>query len=379
MPFPIHEYLQIEQTEDGNVELTLSGRLSFSTVEPLRNEIEKALKKRREVKVTVHLDQVEYIDSAGAALLFHIKRYCRKRDCETVRGRSNVTVEEALKLFDLEKIPEIKLSPEKSGNIIVYSGKLFIKSAQEFIELSLFIGRVFLALMWSLRHPGRFRWGEIIYLSQRTGAEALPIVGLLSLLIGLVSAFSSAVQLRQFGANIYIADLIGIGMTREMGPLITAILITGRSGSAFAAEIGTMKISDEIDALTVMGIDPHHYLALPRIIAVMLMMPLLTLFSDLFGIAGGLFISVATLDLTPTAFMNQLGGAIGLWDVASGLLKAFVFGILVAGTGCFRGLQTYGGALAVGKSTTSSVVSGIFLIVAADSAFAIVFHYLGLM
>ncbi len=379
MSFPIHEYLQIEQTEDGNVELTLSGQLSFSTAEPLRAEIEKSLKKRREVKVTVHLDKVEYIDSAGAALLFHIKRFCQRRECETIRGRSNVQVEEALKLFDLEKIPELKLTPEKSGNMIVYSGRIFIKFALEFIELSLFIGRVFLALIWSIFHPGRFRWGEIIYLCQRTGAEALPIVGLLSLLIGLVSAFSSAVQLRQFGANIYIADLIGIGMTREMGPLITAILITGRSGSAFAAEIGTMKISDEIDALTVMGINPYHYLALPRIIAVMLMMPLLTLFSDLFGIAGGLFISVTTLDLTPTAFMNQLGGAIGLWDVASGLLKAFVFGILVAGTGCFRGLQTYGGALAVGKSTTSSVVSGIFLIVAADSAFAIVFHYLGLM
>jgi len=379
LSFPINEHLQIEQREDGAVEIELSGRLSYETVEPLRRELERWLKKRRGLQVTVHLDQVEYIDSAGAALLFHIKRLCQRRECETIRGRSNAQVEEALKLFDLDKIPEAPALREKPGNIISSAGQGFLKAAGEFTELSSYIGRVFLALLWSAAHPARFRWREIIYLCQRAGAEALPIVGLLSMLIGLVSAFSSAVQLRQVGANIYIADLIGIGMTREMGPLITAILLTGRSGSAFAAEIGTMKISDEIDALTVMGIDPHLYLALPRIIAVMLVMPLLTLFSDLFGIAGGLLISVTTLDLTPTVFLNELRGAIGLWDVSSGLLKSFVFGILVAGTGCFRGLQTYGGALAVGKSTTSSVVSGIFLIVAADSAFAIVFHYLGLM
>jgi phospholipid/cholesterol/gamma-HCH transport system permease protein len=184
--------------------------------------------------------------------------------------------------------------------------------------------------------------------------------------------------LRHFGDNIYIADLVGIGMTNEMGPLITAILLTGRSGSAFAAEIGTMKISDEIDALTVMGVKPIHYLIWPRLIAVMLTIPFLTLFSDLCGIFGGMVISITSLDLTPIAFINELRGAIGLWDVFSGVLKAFVFGILVAGVGCYRGLQTIGGALSVGKSTTSSVVSGITLIVIADSAFAILFHYLEL-
>ena len=184
-------------------------------------------------------------------------------------------------------------------------------------------------------------------------------------------------QLRQFGADIYIADLVGIGMTRELGPLITAIILTGRSGSAFAAEIGTMKISDEIDALTVMGIKPLEYLVLPRILACMLVMPLLTLFADFCGILGGLISSILILNLTITAFMNQLQNAIVFYDIIHGLAKAFIFGVLVAGAGCYRGMETKGGALGVGKSTTSAVVSGIFLIVIADSIAAVLSNYLG--
>ena len=218
-------------------------------------------------------------------------------------------------------------------------------------------------MFWSLRHPRRVRWGEIVFLVQRSGAEALPIVALLSFLVGLTTAFSAAVQLRQFGADIFIADLVGIGMTRELGPLMAAILLTGRSGSAFAAEIGTMKISDEIDALTVMGIRPLGYLVMPRIFAVMLALPLLTLFADVCGIAGGMTIAGLSLNLTPSAFLGQLRKVVEPWDVFSGVLKSVVFGMLVAGVGCHRGMRTEGGALGVGRSTTASVVSGIFLIV----------------
>jgi phospholipid/cholesterol/gamma-HCH transport system permease protein len=257
-------------------------------------------------------------------------------------------------------------------------GRLVLDSLHETGETIAFVGRITLSIFWSLRHPRRVRWGEIAFLVQRSGAEALPIVTLLSLLVGLVTAFSAAVQLRQFGADIFIADLVGIGMTRELGPLMAAILLTGRSGSAFAAEIGTMRISDEIDALTVMGIRPLDYLVMPRIFAVMLALPLLSLYADLAGIAGGMAIAGLSLDLTPAAFFGQLRKVVEPWDVMSGVLKSVIFGLLVAGVGCHRGLRTEGGALGVGRSTTASVVSGIFLIVAADSVFVILFHYLGL-
>ena len=372
------QYLNITSPGENQLEIELCSRIAFDTAEIVRAEIERALRKNPGSKVTLHLDKVEYFDSAGAALLFNVRQSCLKRDCEFVEGRSNSMVADMLKLFDPEKMIPPEVPPKKHKNFFHIAGEFLIDVEKDGRDMVLFIGRFALSMLWSLRHPKKIKWGEIAYLSQRAGVEALPIVGLLSLLIGLVTAFSSAVQLRQFGANIFIADLVGIGMTREMGPLITAILLTGRSGSAFAAEIGTMQISDEIDALTVMGIKPHRYLVMPRLLAVMLVMPFLTLFSDFFGILGGMLISISSLNLTPVAFINQLGQAIGLWDVFSGVMKAFVFGILIAGVGCYRGLHTYGGALSVGKSTTSSVVSGIFLLVAADSAFAIIFHFLGL-
>ena len=373
----IAELLNVNLTGENSLEIELIGWITSRTAESIRRDIDRSLRKFSG-QVTLLLDKIEHLDSAGAALIFGIGKICERRECTFIRGSSNPYVDEVLNLFDFDRIPEFSRPDKPPKNFFEKAGEVIIEAERDFRDMTLFIGRFALSMLWSLRHPKKIKWGEVAYLSQRARVEALPIVGLLSLLIGLVTAFSSAVQLRQFGANIFIADLVGIGMTREMGPLITAILLTGRSGSAFAAEIGTMKISDEIDALTVMGIKPHRYLVMPRLLAVMLVMPFLTLFSDVAGIFGGMLISIASLNLTPTAFMNQLGQAIGMWDVFSGVMKAFVFGILVAGVGCYRGLETQGGALSVGKSTTSSVVSGIFLIVAADSAFAIIFHYLGL-
>lgn len=371
--------LNITGDGDDTIIIDAEGSVSFATVGPMLDEIMSAVKKFSGKEIVFRADKVDYFDSAGAAMLLKLKRVLESRSIDFRLGESREEVSEFLRLIDFEKMSQPAQAAARAHlNFFESLGEIVMELERDIRRMILFIGKFTLSMLWNLRHPGKTRWSEVILLSQRAGADALPIVGLLSLLIGLVTAFSSAVQLRQFGANIFIADLVGIGMTRELGPLITAIILTGRSGSAFAAEIGTMQISDEIDALTVMGIKPIQYLVLPRILAVMLMMPFLTLFSDFFGILGGLIISILSLNLTMTAFLNQLSMAIDLWDVFSGVLKAFVFGILVAGVGCYRGLETRGGALSVGKSTTSSVVSGIFLIVAADSAFAILFHYLGL-
>ena len=267
---------------------------------------------------------------------------------------------------------------EPSAGGVASVGETVLAWFRESRDIVGFIGRIFLSLIWSLRRPWTVRWDQVLLLAKRSGADALPIVLLMSALVGLVTAFSAAVQLSQFGANIYIANLTGIGMTRELGPLLAAILVIGRSGSAFAAEIGTMKISDEIDALTVMRIPPLEYLVMPRILAVMLTLPLLTLFADAAGILGGMVIAVTNLGLTAGAFLQQLEKAIGVWDVFSGVLKALVFGVLIAGVACHHGASTSGGALGVGRSTTASVVHGIFLLIVADSLFVVIFHYLGL-
>jgi phospholipid/cholesterol/gamma-HCH transport system permease protein len=212
---------------------------------------------------------------------------------------------------------------------------------------------------------------------QRVGADALPIVALISFLLGLIMAFMSAVQLEQFGANIYVASLVSLSMVRELGPIMTAIIVAGRSGSAFAAEIGSMRVAEEIDALTTMGFDITLFLVLPRLLATLIVLPMLTLFSDLFAIAGGLVVGVTMLDLTTHGYMVQTINTISLGDVAWSMFKTMLFAILIAGTGCFRGFQVRGGADAVGRATTSSVVTSIFLIILADSILAVIQRYWG--
>jgi phospholipid/cholesterol/gamma-HCH transport system permease protein len=211
---------------------------------------------------------------------------------------------------------------------------------------------------------------------KRAGVEGLPIVGLISFLLGLIIAFMSSLQLKQFGANIYVASLVGVAMVSELGPIMTAIIVAGRSGSAFAAEIGTMKVNEEVDALVAMGFDPTQFLAVPKVLAAMITVPILTLYSDFFGIIGGLVVGVLGLDLTVYTYVRETMSVISVTSIFKSLLKSVVFAVLIAGIGCQRGFQVRGGAQAVGSATTSAVVAGIFLIVVTDSAFAILFTYI---
>jgi phospholipid/cholesterol/gamma-HCH transport system permease protein len=210
---------------------------------------------------------------------------------------------------------------------------------------------------------------------KKAGAEALPIVGLISLLIGLIMAFMSSLQLKQFGANIYVAALVGIAIVKELGPMMTAIIVAGRSSSAFAAEIGTMMVNEEVDALVTMGFDPVRFLAVPKVMAALVVVPLLTLYAMMFGILGGVIVGVLGLDLTLYTYIQQSVKSIEVWDVVTSLIKSGVFAGLIAGIGCQRGFHVSGGAEGVGEATTSAVVSAIFLIIIADSAFAILLHY----
>jgi phospholipid/cholesterol/gamma-HCH transport system permease protein len=220
------------------------------------------------------------------------------------------------------------------------------------------------------------RWQDVLSYMKRAGVDGLPIVGLISLLLGLILAFMSSLQLKQFGANIYVASLLAIAIVKELGPIMTAILVAGRSGSAFAAEIGTMMVNEEVDALVTMGFDPVRFLAVPKVLATLVAVPLLTLYADVFGILGGMIVGVVGLDLTVFTYIYETQKSLDLFEIVSSLFKAAVFAVLIAGIGCQRGFQVRGGAQSVGAATTSAVVAAIFLIIVTDSAFAIVLHYI---
>jgi len=251
----------------------------------------------------------------------------------------------------------------------------FFHSAYHFIE---FIGNLILKMFSIFYAPQKTRWKNFSYHFTQTGVNAVPISILIVFLIGLISGYQGALQLTLVGADILIADLIGISITRELAPLMTAILVAGRSGSAFAAEIGTMKVSEEIDALSSMGFDVYYFLVLPKVFSVMLVMPILVLITDVSGILGGLVAAYSTLDITMMGYINQLHRAIDFSDVFTGLGKSIVFGFLIATVGCFMGLQVKGGAESVGKYTTTSVVTSIFLIILFDAIFTFIFSTLGI-
>jgi phospholipid/cholesterol/gamma-HCH transport system permease protein len=245
-------------------------------------------------------------------------------------------------------------------------------------EMVAFIGSIFLAWLKLLRGQARFRWSDLILLIQACGVQALPIVSIIGLLIGLILAFMGAIQLRQFGAQIYVADLVGIGMTREMGAVMTGIIMAGRTGAAFAAQLGTMQVNEEIDALTTLGISPIEFLVLPRMLALVVMMPLLCVYADLLGILGGVIVATSMLDLSFTEYYNETLYAVSLTDFFVGVFKSGVFGVLIAIAGCLRGMQCGRSALAVGEAATSAVVTGIVFIIVSDGLFAVISDVIGL-
>ena len=245
-------------------------------------------------------------------------------------------------------------------------------------DMVTFIGDAVLACLRLVVGRARFRRVDLVLFLQECGAQALGIVTLISFLIGLILAFMGAIQLRQFGAQIYVADLVGLGMTREMGAVMTGIIMAGRTGAAFAAQLGTMQVNEEIDALQTMGIPAMEFLVLPRMLALMLMMPLLCVYADMMGMLAGLLIGTGLLDLSLVEYVNETRKAVHLVDFGLGLVKSIFFGALVALAGCLRGMQCGRSASAVGAAATSAVVTGIVWIIASDGLFAVLTERLGL-
>ncbi len=241
-----------------------------------------------------------------------------------------------------------------------------------------FVGETTLASITCLRHPSRLRWRPVLFNLRSAGFDALPIVGLLSFLLGVVVAYQGADQLRQYGANIFVADLVGLSMLREFAPLITAIIIAGRSGSAYAAQIGTMAVTEEIDAMTTLGIAPLELLVLPKIMALVLALPLLTVFADVLGVTGGMLMAHAQLGVGYTEFLDRFAKAVSVTSYLVGIGKAPVFAVIIVLVGCFQGFRTHGGADSVGRQTTRAVVQSIFGVIVADALFSVAFSALDL-
>jgi phospholipid/cholesterol/gamma-HCH transport system permease protein len=241
-----------------------------------------------------------------------------------------------------------------------------------------FVGESSIALLHSIAHPARFRWRVILHNMQSAGIEALPITGFLSFLMGLVIAYQGADQLERFGANIFVVDLVALAMLRELSPLLTAIIVAGRSGSAYTAQIGTMKVTEEIDALRTIGVGAQEQLVLPKVVALVIVLPLLTVYTDITGILGGMVMARAKLDITFPVFLDRLDEAIAISSYWTGISKAPVFAMIIALVGCYRGFHVTGSAESVGEQTTMSVVQSIFLVIATDALFSIVFIWLDL-
>lgn len=266
---------------------------------------------------------------------------------------------------------------EKDG-FLTATGKASINFFKELYETMEFVGECTLSIMRFCLGKARFRWRDLWVTVQETGASALPIVALINFLVGVILAFVGAVQLQKFGADVYVADLVGLAMVREMGAIMTGIIMCGRTGAAFAASLGSMKVSEEIDALKTLGLSPMDFLVLPRLLALCFMMPMLVLFADFIGILGGMIIGTSMLDVTVQQFINRCIAAIDIPNFSTGLIKSVVIGIIVAGAGCLRGMQCGSSSAAVGLATTSAVVTGITLIILADAIFAVIFNVIGI-
>ena len=329
-------------------------------------------------RVEIDLSAIERIDTAGAWLIYRAAHKWEALGAEV----EYVGLSESLSaLFDLIQrqgmAPGSVPQPELPG-FLENLGRDSAGAARNYLAFLSFIGNATFSSLRILLTPARLRWSQVVVESEEAGFDALPIVGMLAFLMGIVIAYQGAVVLMQYGAGIFIADLVGLAMLRELSPLVTAIIVAGRTGSAYTAQIGTMKVTEEIDALRTMGIAPVELLVLPKLFALVLVMPLLTVFADIMGLIGGMIMAHNLVDVSYQNFIDRLGQSVTMADYLVGLGKAPVFAAIIASVGCYQGFRVSGSAESVGKHTTISVVESIFLVIVVDAIFSIIFSKLGI-
>jgi phospholipid/cholesterol/gamma-HCH transport system permease protein len=365
--------------EGGATVLTLAGRLDAESTGEVWREAMSIARRAGGGGLVVEASGLEYCDGAGAALLAALREAH-----EAAGGRFELRGlrEELRRLVELvepssEAAPAAPPGPAaREPSLVEAAGRTALAIAADLRALVVFLGELTVVLARALRRPREIRFRDAVAVADAAGAGATPIMVGVGFLLGLILAFQGAIPMKRFAAEIFVADLIGLSMLRELGPLMASVLLTARSGSAFAAEIGTMKVNEEIDALTTMGIEPVRFLVVPRVLAAVAVVPALAMLTSLAGLVGGGVVYLS-LGFPLVTYVNRIVDMVGGGDVLGGLVKSMVFGVIVAGIGCLRGLQAGKGARAVGEATTSSVVSGIVAIAIADGIFAVLFYVLG--
>ncbi|HID45741.1 MAG TPA: MlaE family lipid ABC transporter permease subunit [Chromatiaceae bacterium] len=368
------------QDEEGELLLVSSGVWHVATLKQVIPLLERQTRKLSVRSLRWDVSGISSIDSAGMVLIeYYLNLFGKQGIAVEVVGASP----EQQKLYQMvaSYISAAPKVPEKQSRFlqpIRHLGESVMVFVRDFNAFLSFVGEDFVVLTLLLLQPWKMRYRAIVKHIHDAGVRALPIITLTSFLIGVVIAYQGAVQLQKFGANIFVVDMIGISVTRELAPLITAIVVAGRTGSSYTAQIGVMKITQEIDAMRIMGFEPHRFLVLPRVFAVMIALPLMIFFADIIGIAGGMLVANLHLNISMAEFIHRLQGMLDVKHVWIGVAKGPFFAWLIAMTGCFRGFQVSRDTESIGRYTTVSVVNAIFLVIACDALFSVVLTELGI-
>jgi phospholipid/cholesterol/gamma-HCH transport system permease protein len=349
--------------------ITLEGRITAYTVAPIWRAALETLSRNPDRRIVVDASRLEYADDTGIALLFDLRRRERPQGAEVRIENLAPNLAALVEGYDPKDFAEHYRKPAPIG-ITEHMGRATAHVIDDVMAMIAFLGECTAAIWYALRRPGTIRWGEVVAVATEAGANAVPIVMLIGFLMGVIIAFQTALVAQEFGAVIFVVNGVGIAMLRELGPLMTAIVFAGRTGAAFAAQIGTQKVNEEVNAIVTFGLDPVHFLVLPRLLAAALVMPLLSVLADVIGLFGGALV-LLSFDIGFVQYYNQLLGAVHTSDFVIGIFKAIVFGLVIAAIGCQRGLSTGAGAASVGLSATSTVVSSIVWIVVLDGLFAV--------
>jgi len=365
------EFITYEKHQQ-HIKLVSKGDWTLQSV----RQIEKYLRDiSYDKKIIWDVSGIEQFDSAGILLFIEYFEYFKKETEVEVIGYTEK--QKAMYTLLKEKsLKEVIVPPKQT--ILEKIGQNTVEIYKDLKDFVTFLGHLFSAFFHTLMNPGDMRFKEMVYHIHKSGFNALIIIGLSAFLVGLVIAYQSGVQLEKFGAGLFIVDTVAISITRELGPMITAIVIAGRSGSAYTAEIGAMKITEEIAAMRTMGFDPYYFLVLPRIFALMIALPLLIFFADIMGIVGGMVASNMQLNISMGQFIERLHEVLEVKHYILGMIKGPVFAFLIAAVGCYRGLQVSENTESIGLHTTASVVNSIFLVIAFDALFSVIYTELDL-
>ncbi len=376
---PQKKYLKIEKRSDNQITIFVSGDWKLERNIMIFTKFEKEIAAYPNIKeIIINSDELLSWDSAILLFLQKLSAFCKNQNINLDSSGLPQGVKRLLELASPEHQRKDVSKQNREENFLIETGDYTIKTMKEINQIFEFIGGLADATVKFYLGKANFRFSDLFEVIIDSGAKSLPIVSLISVLVGLILAFVGAIQLRQFGAQIFVADIVGIGMVRVMAAIMTGVIMAGRTGAAFAARIGTMQVNEEIDALKTLGIPPMEFIVLPRMIGLTIMMPFLCVYADFMGIIGGFIVGIFMLDLTFMEFYLQTRQAITLTHFWIGLFHSFVFGILVSFAGCLRGMQCGRSASEVGNATTSAVVTAIVLIVIATAIITFSCEVLGI-